>query len=89
MLLSVEKFRETQDPTELPFTVGINWTELLFNHCTGHVYWWVDYSQGIRLVYRYIKVNHKWMDYTDVLKNPVLKKLICDEEYCDFYKYPY
>lgn len=56
---------------------------------TGHVYWWVDYSQGIRLVYRKIKVNHKWMDYIDVLKNPVLKNLICDEEYCDFYKYPY
>jgi hypothetical protein len=55
---------------------------------TGHVYWWVDYSQAIRLVYRKIKVNHKWMDYIDVLKDPVLKKLICDEEYCDFYKYP-
>jgi len=56
---------------------------------TGHVYWWVDYSQGIRLVYRKIKVNHRWMDYTDVLKDPVFKNLICDEEYCDFYKYPY
>jgi len=56
---------------------------------TGHVYWWVDYSQGIRLVYRKIKVNSKWMDYIDVLKNPVLRKLLCDEEYCDFYKYPY
>lgn len=56
---------------------------------TGHVYWWVDYSQGIRLIYRKIKVNGKWMDYIDVLKDPQLKKLICDEEYCDFYKYPY
>jgi hypothetical protein len=56
---------------------------------TGHIYWWVDYSQGIRLVYRKIKVQGKWMDYIDVLKNPVLKKLICDEEYCDFYKYSY
>jgi hypothetical protein len=55
---------------------------------TDHVYWWVDYSQGIRLVYRKIRVNHKWMDYTDVLKDPVLRRLICDEEYCDFYKYP-
>jgi hypothetical protein len=55
---------------------------------TGHVYWWVDYSQGIRLVYRKIRVNHKWMDYTDVLKDPVLRRLICEEEYCDFYKYP-
>jgi len=56
---------------------------------TGHVYWWVDYSQGIRLIYRKMKVEGKWMDYIDVLKNPVLRKLICDEEYCDFYKYPY
>jgi hypothetical protein len=56
---------------------------------TGHIYWWVDYSQGIRLIYRKIKVNGRWMDYMDVLKDPVLQKLICDEEYCDFYKYPY
>jgi hypothetical protein len=56
---------------------------------TGHIYWWVDYSQGIRLIYRKIKVNEKFMDYIDVLKVPVLKRLLCDEEYCDFYKYPY
>jgi len=56
---------------------------------TGHINWWVDYSQGIRLIYRKIKVNGKWMDYTDVLKHPVYKKLLCDEEFCDFYKYPY
>jgi hypothetical protein len=54
---------------------------------TGHIYWWVDYSQGIRLVYRKIKVEGKWMDYTDVLKDPKLKRLLCDEEYCDFYRY--
>jgi len=56
---------------------------------TGHIYWWVDYSQGIRLVYRKIKVGKKWMDYTDVLNHPVLKKLLCDEEWCDFYRYNY
>ena len=56
---------------------------------TGHVYWWVDYSQGIRLIYRKIKVQAKWMDYTDVLKDPVLQKLLCDEEYCDFFRYQY
>jgi hypothetical protein len=54
---------------------------------TGHVNWWVDYSQGIRFIYRKIKVEGKWMDYTDVLKDPVLQKLLCDEEFCDFYKY--
>ena len=56
---------------------------------TGHIYWWVDYSQGIRLVYRKIKVGKKWIDYIDVLNNPVLKKLLCDEEWCDFYRYNY
>jgi hypothetical protein len=56
---------------------------------TGHVYWWVDYSQGIRLVYRNIKVDGKWMDYTAVLKDPLLQKLLCDEEFCDFYRYNY
>jgi hypothetical protein len=54
---------------------------------TGHVYWWVDYSQGIRLVYRKIKVDGKWMDYIDVLKHPTLKRLLCDEINCDFYRY--
>jgi len=56
---------------------------------TGHIYWWVDYSQGIRLVYRKVKVQGKWMDYTDVLKDPVLQKLLCNEEYCDFFRYQY
>ena len=56
---------------------------------TGHIYWWVDYSQGIRLVYRKIKVGRKWMDYTDVLNDPVLKDLLCDEQWCDFFRYKY
>lgn len=56
---------------------------------TGHVNWWVDYSQGIRLVYRKIKVEGKWMDYTEVLRHPVYRRLLCDEEDCDFYKYPF
>ena len=56
---------------------------------TGHVNWYVDYSHGIRLISRKIKVDGKWMDYTDVLTHPVLKNLLCDEEYCDFYKYTY
>lgn len=56
---------------------------------TGHVNWWVDYSQGIRLVYEKIKVEGKWMAYTEVLRDKVLHKLLCDEEYCDFYRYPF
>jgi len=49
----------------------------------------LDYSQGIRLVYRKIKVGRTWMDYTDVFNHPLLKKLLCDEEFCDFYRYNY
>ena len=56
---------------------------------TGHINWWVDYSQGIRLVYRKIKVNGKWMDYTEVLKDKTLQRLLCDEEFCDFFRYNY
>lgn len=62
---------------------------------TGHVYWWVDYSQAIRLVYRKIKVNAgkgtdgKWMDYIDVLQDPLLQKILCDEDWCDFFRYQY
>ena len=54
---------------------------------TGHINWWVDYSHGVRLVYRIIIVNGKKYDYTDVLKNDHLKKLLCDEEDCSFYRY--
>lgn len=56
---------------------------------TGHVNWWVDYSQGIRLIYRKIKIGNRWIDYTDVLKDPLLKGLLCDEAFCDFYRYDY
>lgn len=56
---------------------------------TGHIYWWVDYSQGIRLVYRKIKVEKEWIDYTEVLNDPVLKRILCDEEWCDFHRYNY
>ncbi|WP_119078707.1 hypothetical protein [Chitinophaga alhagiae] len=56
---------------------------------TGHVDWYVDYSHGIRLVYRKIKVNGQWMDYTEVLQHPEYKALLCDEDACDFFRYPY
>ena len=54
---------------------------------TGHINWWVDYSHGIRLVYRTIWVNGKPMDYTAVMKDTVLQKLVCDEEWSDFLRY--
>jgi hypothetical protein len=54
---------------------------------SGHVNWYVDYSHGIRLVHRTIYVAGKAMDFTAVLQHPVYKKLLCDEEWCDFYRY--
>ena len=54
---------------------------------TGHVNWYVDYSHGIRLVSRTIYVDGKPMDYVDVLKDSALRRLLCDEDECDFYRY--
>jgi hypothetical protein len=55
----------------------------------GHVNWWVDYSHGIRLIYRKVKINGHWMDYIDVMKNPAYRALLCDEEFCDCYRYDF
>lgn len=55
---------------------------------TGHVYWYVDYSQGVRLVYKLVKVNGKWMHYSAVLHDPVLRNLLCDETDCGGGRYP-
>lgn len=45
----------------------------------GHVDWYVDYSHGIRLVSRKVKVNGRTMDYISLLNHPVLRKLVTDE----------
>lgn len=60
----------------------------------GHVNWYVDYSHGIRMVWHRIRVKRpgkswKWMEYTSILQDPVLQRLLCDEPYCDFFRYPY
>lgn len=60
---------------------------------SGHVNWYVDYSHGIRLVWRQIRVRppgatrSRWMDYTAVLQDAALRPLLCDEPHCDFFKY--
>jgi len=46
----------------------------------GHINWYVDYSHGIRLVSRTIKVNGRRMDYMEVLSHPIYWKLISDED---------
>lgn len=46
----------------------------------GHINWYVDYSHGIRLVSRQIKVAGHWMDYREVLAHPVYRQLLSDED---------
>jgi hypothetical protein len=46
----------------------------------GHINWYVDYSHGIRLVSRIIKVAGRRMDYKEVLSHPVYRKLLSDED---------
>ncbi len=55
---------------------------------TGHANWYVDYSHGIRLVHEDIYIDGKVMNYKEVLKDPFLKQILCDEEVSDFYRYP-
>ncbi len=47
---------------------------------TGHVNWYVDYSHGIRLVYRTIWVNGRPMDYTAVMADPFLRKILAGDD---------
>lgn len=56
---------------------------------TGHVDWYVDYSHGIRLVYEKIKINGQWMPYSEIINSPALHFILCDEEVCEVYHYPY
>ena len=53
----------------------------------GHVNWYVDYSHGVRLVKRTIQINGRPYDYVQVMQDPLLRKLICDEVDCDVYRY--
>ncbi len=55
---------------------------------TGHAHWYVDYSQGVRLVYHKMKVNGKWIPVREVLQDPIKKQLICDEPDCGNGRYP-
>lgn len=47
---------------------------------TGHVNWYVDYSHGARLVYRKIKVDGHWIDYTTFFNDPNLRPALFDEK---------
>jgi hypothetical protein len=46
---------------------------------SGHVWWYVDYSHGIRLINNQVLVDGKPMLLSEVLKDPLLYKLFSDE----------
>lgn len=47
---------------------------------TGHINWYVDYSHGVRLIYRKIKVDGNWMDYETFFRDPDLRSALYDEK---------
>jgi hypothetical protein len=55
---------------------------------TGHVFWWVDYSQGVRLISKRVKVDGKWMRMEEVMVNPSLRGLLTNEPSANMLKYP-
>lgn len=46
---------------------------------TGHVDWYVDYSHGVRLVNTIVRMDSVMMNIHDILKDPVLYKLLSNE----------
>jgi hypothetical protein len=54
---------------------------------TGHVNWYVDYSHGIRLICKQIKVLGHKVEFSQVMAHPVYYRLLCDEPNCDFLRY--
>jgi hypothetical protein len=47
---------------------------------SGHVYWYVDYSHGIRFINNQVLIDGKPVLFTDVLQDPVLYKIFSDED---------
>ena len=46
---------------------------------SGHVWWYVDYSHGIRLINNQVLIDGKPMLLSEVLKDPLLYKIFSDE----------
>jgi hypothetical protein len=47
---------------------------------SGHVYWYVDYSHGIRLINNQVLIDGKPRLFSDILKDPVLFRIFSDED---------
>lgn len=42
----------------------------------GHLWWYADYSHGLRLVYRKVKLESGWIDIQEILRDPRLRQLL-------------
>lgn len=47
---------------------------------SGHVYWYVDYSHGIRFMNRQVKLDGYPADACELLKDPVLFRILSNED---------
>jgi hypothetical protein len=47
---------------------------------SGHIWWYVDYSHGIRLINDQVLIDGKPAMYSDLLKDPVLFRIFSDED---------
>lgn len=47
---------------------------------SGHVWWYVDYSHGIRFMNRQVILDGKKADVRDILADPVLFRVLTDED---------
>lgn len=47
---------------------------------SGHIWWYVDYSHGIRFMNAQVLVDGSPVKVSDLLKDPVLFRIVTDEE---------
>jgi hypothetical protein len=47
---------------------------------SGHIYWYVDYSHGIRLINNQVLIDGKPKLFTEILQDPVLFRIFSDED---------
>lgn len=47
---------------------------------SGHVWWYVDYSHGIRFINNQVIIDGKPADYREILKDPLLFRIFSNEE---------
>jgi hypothetical protein len=48
---------------------------------SGHIWWYVDYSHGIRFINNQVIIDGKPALFTEILKDPVLFRIFSDEDY--------